>query len=205
MISLDKAAQHLRGAWRLVARDAAWREEMDLSLDGVFNSLWAFLLAVPFALLSILAENRLALSMDDYSTTIFAKAPLSAIAVASLLISAIIWAGTLYILAYAAKRAGASRSVAGLIVSYNWTQLLVYIASAAPALAILLGGAMGIAGFLYLLLFGFSLYIFWVVLRENLPLGTSGIVALIAGLTILSLAIYSLMLNALIALFGSVT
>ncbi len=199
MIDLDYAARHLRGVSRLIAGDDAWRDDMELSTDGVFKSLWAILFSAPLAVLGVITEHRLSVASPNFEQTLFAKAPLVVIAPVTLLASLIVWLITIAALGFVAQRIGATRNIASLIVSYNWSQLLVFAVSAAPAAVFALTRNSDITIILYLTVFFFSVFIFWVVLRKNLPIDAGATVALIAAFTLISFGAYELMTNAAIS------
>ncbi len=201
MISFDYAARHLRGVWRLAAGDEDWREEMDISTEGVFSSLWAIALSAPFAVLGVITETNIAKSAPAYQASAYARAPLALILPAELLSSLVAWLLTLAALAFAARRLGATRDAAPLIISYNWSQLLAFLTTLAPAIAVVLTGSAQIGAMLFLGVLFFSIYLFWVVLRRNLPIDVGVAIALIAGLTAVVFGVYTIITNAALRLY----
>ncbi len=196
MISLDYAATHLRGIWRLAVGDENWRDELDITTEGVFASLWAIAFAAPFAILGVITDSNIAKSAPAYQNSAYAKIPLAVILPTELLSSLIGWLITLAVLGFTARRLGQSRNAAGLIISYNWSQLLAFITILAPACTIALTGNAQLSALIYLGIFVFSIYLFWVVLRRNIEIDVSITIALIVGLFALSLGVSTILLNA---------
>lgn len=201
MISFDYAARHLRGVWRLAAGDENWRAEMDITTDGVFASFWAIALSAPFAILGVLTETNIAKSAPAYQASAYARAPLALILPTELLSSLAAWLLTLAALAFVARRLGATRDAASLIISYNWSQLLAFLTTIAPAIVVTLTGNVQIGAFLFLGVLAFSIYLFWVVLRRNLPIDIGVAIALIAGLTAVIFGVYAIITNAALKLY----
>ena len=182
MISFDYAARHLRGVWRLATGDEDWRTEMDITTEGVFASFWAIALATPFAILGAITETNIAKSTPAYQASAYAQAPLALILPTELLSSLVAWLLTLAVLALAARTLNATRDAAALFISFNWSQLLAFLTTLAPAVALVTTGNAQIGAFLYVGIFAFSLYLFWMVLRRNLPIDVGVAIALIVGL-----------------------
>ncbi len=201
MISFDYAARHLRGVWRLAAGDENWRSEMDLTTEGVFASFWAIALSAPFAAVGVLAENRIAEASPAYQSTLYARAPMAIMLPAELLSSLVAWFITVAALGLVARRLGATRDAAALIVSFNWSQLLAFLAVMAPALAIVATGNAEIGALLFLAVLIFSIYLFWVVLRRNLPIEVSVAIVLIVGLSAASFGVYVILTNSAVRLY----
>lgn len=195
MIRFDYAARHLRGVWRLIGGDENWRDEMDLSTDGVFASFWSIALSAPFAIVGILTEYRIAGSSPAFQSSLHAKAPVAVMAPIELLSSLIVWLLSAAALVFVARRLNATREIAALIVSFNWSQLLAFITVMAPAIAIAATGNAEISSLLYFIVLIFSIYLFWVILRRNLPIDIGVTVLLIAGLSAASFAIYAILTN----------
>ena len=141
MISFDYAARHLRGVWRLACGDDDWRNDMDLTTDGVFASFWAVAFSVPFEIMGGMAEARIAAATPAYSSSLYASVPIAVMLGTQIIASLIAWGVTIAALVLVAQRVGASRESAGLIISYNWSQLLAYFSVMAPAAAIAVTGS----------------------------------------------------------------
>lgn len=195
MIDFEEAGQRLRGVWRLIAGDEAWREDMDLSTEGVFRSFWAMALSAPFAVLSVLAQSGIARTTPDFASTIYAKAPLPIVLVSELGAALAAWMIAIAALTFAAKRLNAGREAAGLIAAFNWSQLLTYLVSAAPAGLFILTQNIELTAISLIAVFAFSIYVFWVVLRRNLPIDVGPAIAIIVGLSAISIGVYTLITN----------
>ena len=205
MIDFEYAGRHLRGVWRLVSGDAAWRDDMDFTTEGVFRSFWAVALSAPFALFGFVAAARAVARTPEYPRTIFAKAPLGVLLAAEIATMVLFWAAAIAILAFGAQRLGASRNAAAVIVAFNWSQLLAVIAASAPALVLALTGNAALFAALALPVLAFSVFLLWVVLRRNLPLDVGLAVAMIAALIVVELALNSLVANGAIWLYQLVS
>ena len=195
MIRFDDAARHLRGVWRLAMGDDDWRDDMDLTTEGVFASFWAIALSTPFAIVSVLSEYRIAIESPAFSSSIYAKAPMAVILPTELIASLVAWGVTLGALALVAQRFGASRETAALIISYNWSQLLAYFTVMGPAISIAATGNGQLSAFLFLGVLFFSIFLFWVVIRRNLPIDVGVAVTLIVGLSAISFGVYAIFTN----------
>lgn len=201
MISIDYAARHLRGVWRLATGDENWRDELDISTDGVFASFWAVALSAPFAIVGVLAEYRIASASPAFQSSHYAGAPLSVMAPAELLSSLIAWGAGIAALAFAAQRLNATRETAALIISYNWSQLFAYITVMVPAVLILTTGNAELSALLFLSIFVFGVFLFWVVVRKNLPIDIGMTVMLLVALLAVSFGVYAVITNFAARLF----
>ena len=202
MISFDYAARHVRGMWRLALGDDDWRDDMDLTTDGVFASFWAIAFSIPFEILGGMAEARIAASTPAYSSSLYASVPIAVMLATQIIASLIAWGVTIAALVLAAQRLGASRETAGLIISYNWSQLLAYFSVMAPAAAITATGSAELSALLFLGVLFFSIYLFWVVIRRNLPVDIGVTVLLIVALSAVSIGVYTVLTNIAVRLFG---
>lgn len=201
MIGFEYAGRHLRGVWRMITGDANWTEDIDRSVDGVFRSFWAILFTTPFALLSFHAAQRAAAASPQYEETIFARAPAPVVMAAELVAFCASWLASIVILALAARQFRATRNAGALIVTFNWSQLLTFVAAAIPAAALALTGNSPIFVILALPAIVFSIVVLWGVLRRNLPVTIGVAVALIALLTLVELSINAVTTQGAAALF----
>ncbi len=201
MIGFDYAARHLRGVWRLAAGDETWREGMDLSTEGVFASFWAIAFSAPFAIVGILVQYKIAEASPAFPSSLYAQAPMALMAPVDLLSSLAAWLMTVAVLALAAKQLGAARETAALIVSFNWSQLLAFITVMAPAIAIAATGNAELSSLLFFGVLVFSIYLFWMVIRRNLPISVAIAIALIVGLSAASFGVYTILTNIAVRLY----
>jgi len=201
MISIDYAARHLRGVWRLAMSDENWRDELDISTDGVFASFWAVALSAPFAIVGVLAEYRIASASPAFQSSLYARAPISVMAPAEILSSLIAWGLAIAALAFAARRLNATRETAALIIAYNWSQLLAYITVMAPAIIIAITGHAEVSALAFLAVLFFSLFLFWIVVRKNLPIDIGMTIMLIVALSAVSFGVFAVVTNLAVRLF----
>ncbi len=205
MISFAYAARHLRGVWRLAAGDDDWRDEMDLSTEGVFTSFWAIAFSAPFAIVGVLTEYKIAGSAPAFQSSLYAKAPLVILAPVELLASLIVWLMTAAALGFVAKRLEATQETTALIVSFNWSQLLAFITVLAPAVVFVTTGNAQIGSLLYFVVLIFSIYLFWIVIRRILPITVGVTILVIVGLSAVSFGIYAVLTNLAIRLYQLVS
>lgn len=201
MIDFEDAASHLTAVWRMVMGEDDGKSQIDASTDGVFRSLSALLLSAPFAALGVIAEDRVAALTPTYGDSIYGRAPLAMLLPLQLIIAAVIWLIMIVALGLITKRLNAGRAAAGLIVSYNWSQLLVYVAAAAPATVLVVTGAVEIVAILYAAIVLLNIFVFWRILRAWLPVNVPVTIALVVGLSGLSIIVYSLLVEAGISAF----
>ncbi|MEM8772163.1 MAG: hypothetical protein AAGD92_10985 [Pseudomonadota bacterium] len=201
MIDFDYAAQHLRGVSRLLIGRDDWREDMDFSTDGVFKSLWAIALTAPFSALGFIATEKAVRHSPDYTNTMFAKAPFSLLLVAELIGLVLFWGVSIALLAFTAKRIGASRHAAGAIVSFNWSQLLSSLVWAVPAAILVVTNQPEVLALAVLPVIILGLFLLWRVLRQGLAMTIGGAVSFIVMLMIFEVAFNSLLMNGAIWLY----
>lgn len=191
MIDFEYAARHLRGIWQLAADNEDWREEMDLTLDGVFRSLWAIFLALPFSLLGFTAAARAIAQTPEYPRTMFSKAPLGVLLGLEVLTMVGAWFISIAILAFTARRIGASKQAAGLIVTFNWSQLFGGMVATIPALGLIATGSLEIFATLAIPSLIFSLFLIWSVVRKTLAADVGVTVAILAVIIAAELGVNS--------------
>ena len=179
----------------------AWRDEMDLTTDGVFASFWAIVLSAPFAIAGGLTEARIAAASPAYASSLYAKAPMAVMLPTELLAALIAWGVTVAALALIARRLGATRETAALIVAYNWSQLFAYLTVLAPAAAIAATGSAETSALLFLGVLVFSIFLFWVVIRRILPIDVGATVLVIIALSAIAFGVYAVLTNAAIRLY----
>lgn len=200
MISIDYAAQNMRGVWRM-AFGGDWREDLDLTTEGVFKSFWAIALSAPLALLAFAAARRAVLDTPEFQSTIFAKAPFSVLLLAELGALTLYWVASITALVMITKAIDASRHIASLIIAFNWGQLLTFIIIAGPAALLGLTGDASLFVLFYLPALFISLAILWGVLRKNLPVTISMTIALIAMITLIEIIINTLVTHGVVELY----
>lgn len=201
MIDFDYAGRHVRGVWRMATGDAAWGEDIDRSVDGVFKSFWAMTLTAPFALLAFHSAERAASASPRYPETIFALAPAPVVIGAEMTAFCVSWLASIIALGFIARALDASRQAAALIVTFNWSQLLTFAAAAIPSAFLAATGDDQVFVLLALPAMVVSVVVLWGVLRRNLPVTVGVAVALMALLTLIELAINAATTQGAVALF----
>lgn len=187
-MTLDYAASQMAAAFKMAFDLPGWREELDRTIDGVFRSASAFLVAAPLAVASALLLRRVALQTAPATENAgLFFAPMSALITAQLAILALDWTLSICVLIIAARMLGAGRRVADLIVGYNWGQALVVGLQILPLGGLAAGGPV-IGQALGLPSLALSLAIYWGVIRRSLAAAVGPTVALIAALIMVGAA-----------------
>ncbi len=201
MIDFDYIARHVRAVWRMAFGGGDRRDDMDRSIDGVFASFWAIIITTPFALVAFTADKQLAVSSSEFSNTVYAKAPLPMLFTAEIIALAAYWGASIAALALTARSLNATRQVAGLIVAYNWGQLVIFMLSAAPAATLIFTGNLNLFALVALPAGIAGVFILWRILRQNLPLTIGGAIFLIVLLTAIKLFVNSVVVHAIVAFY----
>jgi len=201
MIDFDYTARHVRGVWRMAFGGGDWREDIDRSMDGVFASFWAIIIAAPFALVAVTADKQITATSPEFANTIYAKAPLPVLFTAEIIALAAYWAASIAALVLTARSLNATRQVAGLIVAYNWGQLVIFMLSAAPAATLIFTGNLNIFALMALPAGIAGVFINWRILRQNLPLTIGGVIFLIVLLTIITLFVNSVVAHTIVSFY----
>ena len=181
-MTLDYASSQMAAAFKMAFDLPGWRDELDRTIDGVFRSAFAFLVAAPLAIASALLLRRVALQVDPATENAgLFFAPMPTLITAQLAILALDWALSIGVLIIAANLLGAGRRIADLIVGYNWGQALVVGLQILPLGGLAAGGPM-IGQALGLPSLALSLAIYWGLLRRSLAAAVGPTVVLIAAL-----------------------
>ncbi len=198
MIDFNYVARHVRGVWRMAFGGGDWRDDIDRSVDGVFASFWAVIIAAPFALVAFSAGKQMAATAPDFTNTVYAKAPLPVLFSAEIIALAAYWGAIIAALVLIARSLNATRQVAGLIVAYNWGQLIIFMISAAPSVILIFTGDLNLFALTALPIGIAGLFINWRILRQNLPLTIGAAIFLIVLLAIIKLFVNSVVVHAVV-------
>jgi hypothetical protein len=201
MIDFDYIARHVRGVWRMAFGGGDWREDMDRSMDGVFASFWAIIITAPFVLVAVTASKQLAAPSTEFSNVVYAKTPLPVLFTAEIIALAAYWAASIAALVLTARSLNATRQVAGLIVAYNWGQLVIFMLSAAPAATLIFTGNLNLFALVALPAGIAGVFILWRILRQNLPLTIGGVIFLIVLLTVVKLFVNSIVVQTIVSFY----
>ncbi len=159
MISPAYIGEQFRAVLAML-RDEDWRSSLDTTEEGVFRSFWAVpLCLVLVAVSSELAQNLLRSAQDLDLPDL----PLVYGLVLQSVIFLSIWSLTLFLLVGFARQIGATGQVAPLIVSYNWSALLLNLINFGFLALASLTQAVEM-----LVIFSLGLQAFWFVLRWRL-------------------------------------
>jgi hypothetical protein len=204
MMDFDYIARHVRGVWRMAFggnESDGGDDDMDRSMDGVFASFWAVVITAPFAMVAFTADKQIAASSTEFSNTVYAKAPLPVLFTAEIIALAAYWAASIAALVLTARSLNATRQVAGLIVAYNWGQLVIFMLSAAPAATLIFTGNLNLFALVALPAGIAGVFILWRILRQNLPLTIGGVIFLIVLLTVVKLFVNSIVVQTIVSFY----
>ena len=205
MIQSDYVITHLRGIWQLIVGRKDWRADMDISVDGVFRSLWALALSTPIAIIAAIATQNLQALVPESTDAIKVTAPLPVSIFAMLVSLAVTWFGILAGLVAVTRGMNATHAAGPLIITYNWSQLLSFLAFMAPisVFAITQSAEAFVLSALPVAIF--ELVILWNIIRRILPIGVGGAIALMLGVLVGEQIIGSLVHDSLISLYGALS
>ncbi|NOX83599.1 MAG: hypothetical protein GXP06_11555 [Alphaproteobacteria bacterium] len=204
MINFDYIARHVRGVWRMAFggnESDGGGDGMDRSMDGVFASFWAIIITAPFAMVAFTADKQIAASSTEFSNTVYAKTPLPVLFTAEIIALAAYWAASIAALVLTARSLNATRQVAGLIVAYNWGQLVIFMLSTAPAATLIFTGNLNLFALVALPAGIAGVFILWRVLRVSLPLTIGATIFLIVLLTAIKLFVNSVVVQAIVSFY----
>jgi len=182
MIDLDYVARQLAGVWKMTTGDAGWREDLDLTADGVFRSFGAVLFALPLSLALYFLYWRAAQRVVDIpKSDLLAAGPLGFFA-AQLATTLADWALSVCLLIAFARTLSAERRIADVIVGFNWAQLLIIFIQIIPMAALATTGQATTGALLGLPAMALQLAILWGVLRRGFEKDAGPTVVMLAAL-----------------------
>ena len=193
MIDFDDAARHVSAVLRMAFRpeDESWRRDIDNSVNGVFRSFWAAAFVAPFLMLAYTVSERAARTAPNFDDSFFTKAPSGLLLITEFVAYAVVWAISLWALAMIAKKLGAQKNYSTVVVLFNWAQPLGLFLFVIPAAAFVLTNSFEIFAILQLPIIAFNVFIFWNILRRNLPLDVGSAVAIIALIYFIELGVHT--------------
>lgn len=189
MTVFDHAARSLDGAWRMAWGMPGWEERLDRSVDGVFRSFWALAAAAPFPLLSFASFRRASGVIAGFPKPPLLEAPFALLATAELASFFLAWGFSLFTLIMIARNVGAQKSVASLIVGFNWAHVYAAAAIALPVMVMGLTASTRLASAIYLPAVVFAVAIVWGILRRSLPLNVGMTLAAMALLALIGVVV----------------
>lgn len=201
MMSFDKAAGQMAGAWKMAFDKDGWKSALDRSIDGVFGSFSAFLFAAPLVALFTATAKRAATRMPDFPDTLYQTAPLAALIIADLLTYAIDWGAGLAMLVLLARASGAGDRAADLIVGYNWIQPAIAAVQLPPIALMAATASAAVGGLLALPAFILTAFLIWGIIRRGLKVATAQAAAAFIALALIGIVIDSFGAAALGALY----
>ncbi len=202
MIQTEYVTQHLTSIWRLVAGRDDWRDNVDVSVDGVFRSFWALALSTPIALIALIATQHMdAISIEPIGATV----PLFVSAITLLISLAASWFFILATLIAVTRGLKATQEAAAVIITYNWGQLLSYLAFMVPIGIFAVTKSTELFALTALPMAIFGLVILWNVIRRILPISIGATIALIIALAIGELIVRNIIDKVVISIYSAVS
>lgn len=192
MIDLDHAARQLGAVWKMVWNAPDWQTGLDRSVDGVFRSFGAILLAAPIAFASYFSLRRASTRIPDFPEEPLLAAPFAVYITAQMIAFLVDWAVTLIALMFAARAVGAARRAGDVVIGFNWGQVFIATAQAIPLVILGVTARGEIAGALLLPSLAFIIAFYWGLIRRSAGAGAAATVAILILLTLLGLIVRSL-------------
>lgn len=187
MINLQYAASQIEAVWNMARGRPGWTEQLDRSVDGVFQSFAAMIYAAPFLAANAAAARVAARATPALDSEPIFTAPVSAFLLIQIFGSYVDWCATLFFLGLLARAVGASRRAAELIAGFNWLQVPLAGLQSLPAAAILWQGASGFGALLTLPVVVIAIALLWGYLRRALQLEPAWTLPVIILLTLIGL------------------
>ncbi|MBY0422885.1 MAG: hypothetical protein K2Q06_11320 [Parvularculaceae bacterium] len=175
---------HIRGVWGMAWGRAGWEAELDRTIEGVFRSFVAVAIAAA-VMAAVFAGARAASDATAAKGDVLLTAPLPTFLLANLSVFVADWATGLAALLFAARLLKAEKRAGDAVIGYNWSQLIVAAAQAAPlgVLAASRSQAAFVAAFFVALIVAVALI--WGVVRRGLGLAPSLSMAVVAALLLI--------------------
>jgi hypothetical protein len=170
MPSAEEIQQYLRGAWRMMLGKADGLRELDLSVDGFWNSFFAIVVALP-----ALIVNWVTIA-DSYGDLAIDFNDRFAIFIRLGIIDLAAWVLPLAVLAAVARTARLADRYVHYVVASNWTTAIVAWLMVPPAaLLLILPDDTDVAWFLSMVIFIASQIFVWRM--TNVAIGKGATVA----------------------------
>lgn len=193
MIDFDRAGRNLTALLILTFKKDGgdWKRYLDGSIEDVIRSFAAIILCTPFVALMIVISRRAAIAAPNYDSSIYTKAPASLIYAGDLLAWGLIWGASLLVLISIARGLKADAKAPQLIIAYNWAQLLGAALLFFPAIAFIATLNYEIMLMVQMVVLIINLIVLWRILRILLTIDTGSAIAIISGLVIIEMGVFT--------------
>ena len=193
---------HIRGVWGMAWGRAGWESELDRTVEGVFRSFFAVAMAAA-VMAVVFIGARGAADAAAVKEDILLSAPLPAFLIANVFVFFVDWAAGLVALLFSARHLKVDKRAGDALIGYNWSQLIVAAAQAAP-LAVLAASrsqAAFVASFFFALMVAIALI--WGVVRRGLGLAPNLSTAVVAVLLLVGFIVQRAAYAVAVGLYGS--
>lgn len=207
MISLDAAAQQLRAVWRMAftrdwedtSRD--WRETLDRSLDGVFQSFWAILFAAPIAFVGFIGVRRAAAQLQPQEISPLLELPMVVMMIIEYTAYLADWAASIAVIVLIARMTKTTATISDTVICYNWAQVYAIGFQVFPILLMMLTGSRELTSISALPILIMVLVLYWGLFRRAMG-ATPGItIAIIIILTLVSVIVRAIVSSIVLYFF----
>ena len=192
MLPLEQIQRYLTGAWRLMMGKADGLRLLDISADGFWNSFFAIVVAMPALAVAWTAiANEVGQGPEDFGGRLSILMRLAFVDFAA-------WVAPLAALAAVAPHAGIGDRFVHYVVASNWgSVLLEWLVMPAALVRLFVPAATDTASFLALALFTVTMVLKWRLTNVAIGKGAAVGSAVFAGLFVVSVAVFLLLLHAL--------
>src|SRR6185312_13153554 len=184
MPSAEEIQQYLHGAWRMMLGKADGLRELDISVDGFWNSFFAIVVALP-----ALVVNWVTIT-DSYGDVATDFGDRFAIFIRLATIDLAAWLVPLAALAAIARRLNLADRYVHYVVASNWATAIIAWLMLPPAILLLfLPDATDLAWFLSVAIFIASQIFVWRMTNVAIGRGAATASAVFAGMFVASVVI----------------
>ncbi|MGV6802224.1 MAG: hypothetical protein ACWA5L_09915 [bacterium] len=183
-----------------MARNApGWKSQIDNSLDGIYKSLWAIPLTIPFA---IIVATVLSITMQvPADQGPMADVPLLLQWLILTINLCLTWCANLFLLSVLAKKLQSEQNLAAIIIGYNWAQFLSELSGAFLLYIITLSHDITLISIGFIVYLGVNTYLSWGILRRGFQRNIYRTLTIFVMLGLISFIINVTISAILIALF----
>lgn len=197
-----KALSQIKGVWGMAFNREGWERCLDRSLDAVFGSFTALVIAAPLMALNLIGLKALLGAEPGAFDDPLLKAPTAFWVGSNLATIFVDWAAGLCAVLAASRFLGASKRAGDAVIGYNWLQPIAYGAQTTAVGAGLLSGSLAIFSTLIFAAAALSIAMYFGVLRRGLGLAPGPAVAVTIASMLLSVIVGALCGQAALVLWG---
>ena len=195
MISFEYAAVQIKAVWT-IAFEHKPVTTLDLTTEGVFNSFWAMVYAIIPALFVYGALRAGALGLTAEEAPPLVQASPFLYFPTQIISSAAVWVASLFALSVASQNMQAGRKVTGVLIAYNWSNLISLLLACVPALILMLTRSFETYILVLLPMAFVNIFILWRLLRATLETDVGVTIALLIALFLVEIAVNGTVIGA---------